>query len=134
MGIIACLTISICILIVCIAKRPHYIDTTVQEPAIITEVPMSESLIETTSSVADNSDENAIVEMSSEESIPTVQHGKTSTEVNIRDAANPEARVLATVDGGTAFEIIEIQKDGWVKIKYKDMDAYISSAYVILTD
>ena len=58
--------------------------------------------------------------------------GKTSTRVNIRDAASEDAKVLATVEEGTTFEIVEILDSGWTHIIYEDQDAYISSAYVIV--
>jgi uncharacterized protein YgiM (DUF1202 family) len=40
--------------------------------------------------------------------------------------------VLATVEAGTTFDIIEVQSDGWTKILYDGQEAYISSDYVIL--
>ena len=58
--------------------------------------------------------------------------GKTSTKVNIRDAASDQAKVLATVEEGYEFDIVEIQDNGWTKLKYEDQDAYISSSYVIV--
>ena len=61
-------------------------------------------------------------------------HGKTSTRVNIRDAASENAKVLSTVDEGTTFEIIEIQDNGWTKILYEGSEAYISSSFVIITN
>ena len=41
--------------------------------------------------------------------------------------------VLDTVDEGTTFEIVEILDNGWTHILYDNTDAYISSAYVIIT-
>ncbi len=61
-------------------------------------------------------------------------HGRTSTRVNIRDAASENAKVLNTVDEGTTFEIIEIQDNGWTKILYEGTEAYISSNFVIVTN
>jgi SH3 domain protein len=62
-----------------------------------------------------------------------IMHGKTSTRVNIRDAASQDARVLNTVDQGTTFDILEILNNGWTKILYEGSEAYISSDYVIIT-
>ena len=132
-GIIVCLSISICILIICIINRPHYINTEELETAVITEVPISESLIDNDSETADKTADKteASEAIATEESVQK-KYGKTSTEVNIRDADNPQAKVLATVDAGTKFEIIEIQNNGWIKIIYDGAEAYISSSYVIL--
>lgn len=128
-GIIVCLSISICILIICIINRPHYINTEELETAVITEVPISESFIDNDSETADKTEASEAI--ATEESVQK-KYGKTSTEVNIRDADNPQAKVLATVDAGTKFEIIEIQNNGWIKIIYDGAEAYISSSYVIL--
>ena len=68
-----------------------------------------------------------------ETSTTTMMHGKTSTRVNIRDAASQDARVLNTVDEGTTFDILEILNNGWTKILYEGVEAYISSDYVIIT-
>lgn len=132
-GIIVCLSISICILIICITNRPHYINTEELETAVITEVPISESLIDNDSETSDKTADKteASEAIATEESVQK-KYGKTSTEVNIRDADNNQAKVLATVDAGTKFEIIEIQNNGWIKIIYDGAEAYISSSYVIL--
>ena len=66
------------------------------------------------------------------ESIWKKQEIETSTKVNIRDAASDQAKVLTTVEEGYEFDIIEIQDNGWTKLKYEDQDAYISSSYVIV--
>ena len=42
-----------------------------------------------------------------------MMHGKTSTRVNIRNAASEDAKVLNTVDEGTTFDIVEVQDNGW---------------------
>lgn len=71
--------------------------------------------------------------LSAAEQQPTsALRGKTSTKVNIRDAASDQAKVLTTVEEGYEFDIIEIQDNGWTKLKYEDQDAYISSSYVIV--
>ena len=66
------------------------------------------------------------------EETPTTKRGKTSTRVNIRDAASEDAKVLETVDEGTTFDILEIMDNGWTKILYQDYEAYISSNFVIV--
>lgn len=66
------------------------------------------------------------------EDTPATKHGKTSTRVNIRNAASEDAKVLDTVDEGTTFDILEIMDNGWTKILYQDNEAYISSNFVIV--
>lgn len=130
-AIITIMSVSICFLIFCIMTRPRYVIVDETEPVMITE--SSSLLAEDTQEPeepAAYTDELPVVE----EPAATTMHGKTSTRVNIRDAATENAKVLATVDEGTTFDIIEIQDNGWTKILYEDTEAYISSKYVILTN
>jgi hypothetical protein len=123
MGIIVLLSISVCLLLFAIVTRPRYSTVSATpEPAIITET-SEENII---SGESDDTNEQTTVQ-----SVQT-QKGKTSTKVNIRDNASTDAKVVATVEGGTTFDIIEVQSDGWTKILYEGQEAYISSDYVIL--
>ena len=111
-GVIVLLIIAICFLSVQIIRRPHYINISENEATVI---------------------EEATAPISAAEPQPTsALRGKTSTKVNIRDAASDQAKVLTTVEEGYEFDIIEIQDNGWTKLKYEDQDAYISSSYVIV--
>lgn len=121
-GVIAFLLVAICILSVEIAKRPRYIN--IAEPET--------NMIEEASLEAVQAGESPESEQTTESGETAALRGKTSTRVNIRDAASDQAKVLATVDEGYEFDIIEIQDNGWIKIKYEEQDAYISSSYVIL--
>lgn len=134
MGIIVVLCISICFLIFCIAKRPRYIETSEPDSAVIAEIPESPNTFSNPSA-----DDNNVIELpdanpsATESSSSTApMQGKTSTRVNIRDRATEDAKVLATVDEGTTFEIVEVLDNGWTHILYEGADAYISSAYVII--
>lgn len=133
MGIIVVLCVSICLLIFCIAKRPRYIETNEPESVIITESPES---LNTSATPGTNSDILELPDVPSTESDDSASHiqGKTSTRVNIRDAATEDAKVLDTVEEGTTFEIVEVLDNGWTHIIYNDSDAYISSAYVIIVN
>lgn len=129
LSIIAILSISICFLIFCIATRPRYVIVNEPETAMIVEADnLSEDLIqpETISAMNDT------IPVETETAVGTM-HGKTSTRVNIRDAASQDARVLHTVNEGTTFDILEILNNGWTKIFYEGVEAYISSDYVIIT-
>ena len=118
-GVIVLLIIAICFLSVQIIRRPHYINISENEAT----APITSADIEDT--VGDS--------LSAAEQQPTsALRGKTSTKVNIRDAASDQAKVLTTVEEGYEFDIIEIQDNGWTKLKYEDQDAYISSSYVIV--
>lgn len=134
-GIIAVLCVSICFLIFCIAKRPRYIETNEPESAIITESPES---LNTAAASGASSDilelPDTSASTSESDAAPSNMQGKTSTRVNIRDAATEDAKVLDTVEEGTTFEIVEILDNGWTHIIYNDSDAYISSAYVIIVN
>ena len=129
-SVIALMSVSICFLIFCIATRPRYV--IVSEPqtetAVITEMSgIAEDLqSETASAPVD------VVDSAIDDTIPSDDmQGKTSTRVNIRNAASSDAKVLDTVEGGTTFKILEIQDNGWTKIQYEETEAYISSDYVI---
>lgn len=133
MGIIVVLCISICFLIFCIAKRPRYVETSESESAVIAEMTESISTAAQTpeSSCLPNPTDadNSNTEYNGS---PSPVQGKTSTRVNIRDRATEDAKVLDTVEEGTTFEIVEILDNGWTHILYEGVDAYISSAYVII--
>ena len=129
-SVIALMSVSICFLIFCIATRPRYV--IVSEPqtetAVITEMSgIAEDLqSETASAPVD------VVDSAIDDTIPSDDmQGKTSTRVNIRNAASADAQVLDTVEGGPTFKILEIQDNGWTKIQYEETEAYISSDYVI---
>lgn len=125
--IIAIMSISICFLIFCIVTRPRYVIVNEPETAVITEVVniMEIQPAETASLVS---------EAEPPKEHTDTKHGKTSTRVNIRDAASADAKVLDTVEEGTTFDIIEIQDNGWTKILYDGSEAYISSNFVIITN
>lgn len=131
-AIITIMSVSICFLIFCIMTRPRYV--IVDEPetaAMITEVSnLSEEPQQQPETSASNSDAETTVT----EPPASTMHGKTSTRVNIRDAASENAKVLSTVEEGTTFDIIEILDNGWTKILYEGSEAYISSNFVIITN
>ena len=118
---------SICNAIFCIVTRPRYVIVNEPETAVITEVVniMETQPAETASLVS---------EAEPPKEHTDTKHGKTSTRVNIRDAASADAKVLDTVEEGTTFDIIEIQDNGWTKILYDGSEAYISSDFVIITN
>ena len=137
-GVIAFLIVAICILITQIVTRPRYINTQEEETAVIAE---AESIMDVSSTTDDSEDLQIQQDTQVDDSVinddnvitnDTAMHGKTSSLVNIRDAASEEARVIDTVEEGTEFEILEIMDNGWTKIIYDNQEAYISSAYVIL--
>lgn len=95
-SVIALMSVSICFLIFCIATRPRYV--IVSEPqtetAVITEMSgIAEDLqSETASAPVD------VVDSAIDGTIPSDDmQGKTSTRVNIRNAASADAKVLDTV-------------------------------------
>ncbi len=132
LSIITLMSVSICFLIFCIVTRPRYVTVNEQETAAtITEVTdLSEAPPQQSEPpVSDNNTQTPVEEPPTDNTM----HGKTSTRVNIRDAASENAKVLGTVDEGTTFDIIEIQDNGWTKILYEGSEAYISSNFVIIT-
>lgn len=135
MGIIIVLCISICFLIFCIAKRPRYIETSERETAVITEDTGSADSDAEITPQADTAAQAKTQEPATQEdAADALQHGKTSTRVNIRNAPTEDGKVLDTVESGTTFDIIEVLDTGWTHIIYQDEDAYISSAYVIIIE
>lgn len=129
MGVIALLSVSICILIFCIVTRPRYVTVNEPETAVITEVPNIPDASQSPSTASSSGTASATSDDTSKE-----MHGKTSTKVNIRDAASDEAKVLDTVEAGTTFEILEILDNGWTRILYNGSEAYISSDFVIVVN
>ena len=121
------MSVSICFLLFCIVTRPRYVIDNDPEPAMITEVSIIPEDVQQPESLT------AVPEPLAEDPPPDdTMHGRTSTRVNIRDAATENAKVLATVDEGTTFDILQILDNGWTKILYEDAEAYISSSYVII--
>ena len=130
-SIIAIMSVSICFLIFCILTRPRYVIVNEPEAAMIVEsANLSEELQSKDTSSASPSPVEDIAPLAEE--APDTIHGKTSTRVNIRNAASEDAKVLDTVDEGTTFDILEILDNGWTKILYQDSEAYISSSFVII--
>ncbi len=128
-SVITIMSVSICFLIFCIVTRPRYVIVNEPEAAMITEASnLSEDDTQEPESVTVKND----TEPSPEQPPASTMHGKTSTRVNIRDAATEDAKVLTTVDEGTTFDILEILDNGWTKILYEGSEAYISSSYVII--
>lgn len=131
-SVMGILFISICVLLIKIANRPHYISS--PEPVneikeISFNVYQSKPDKEESIDEATTQSEDYVEETFAEKNL---QRGKTSTKVNIREQADAESRLLETVEEGYTFDIIEIMDSGWVKISYQGGEAYISSAYVIL--
>lgn len=52
------------------------------------------------------------------------------TNVNIRAAADETAEKLGVVYEGEKLDLLEEEKDGWYKVKYKDQAAYVKAEYV----
>lgn len=131
-SIITIMSVSICFLIFCIVTRPRYV--IVNEPETTAMITEAANLSEDTQQSESLISNNSIGTSGEEQPASTVQHGKTSTRVNIRDAASEQAKVLSTVDEGTTFDILEIQDNGWTRILYEGTEAYISSSFVIITN
>ncbi len=126
-SIIILLVVAIMILLICIVTRPRYTAEDEPQTAVITEIPASEAVIDTSGTQTATGDEPEPA------TGDTVLRGKTSTRVNIRELPSADSRVLETVEAGAEYEILEIMESGWVKIQYTDsLEAYISSSYVIL--
>ena len=134
LGIIVMMSLSICVLIVCIMTRPRYVNTSEENAAVIIEVPpdagISVASADETAGMADTAQTQT--QDLQDSASAAHQKGKTSTRVNIRNAPTEDAKVLDTVDEGTTFEIVEILDNGWTHVIYEDQDAYICSAYVII--
>lgn len=123
---ICTLSILIVFMIFKIVTRPHYISS--EETG---SVSIAEADTETdTDSVAATSPEDYTTE--ADTTSTTLQHGKTSSRVNIRELPITDSRVLATVEKDYTFDILDILDSGWTEIVYEDSVAYISSDFVIL--
>lgn len=130
-GVMACLVLAICILLVKIAGRTRYIDTT--ESATIQEAPIIQETVTITESSSTQPAEKETTQTApSEDTVSNVLRGHTSDKVKVREQPSLEARVLEIVDEGYSFTILEILSTGWTKISYEEGEAYISSAYVVV--
>lgn len=59
---------------------------------------------------------------------------ETTSKVNIRKAADKSSEKLDTVQAGTRFEKIEDTDNGWTKIRYNSLEAYIKSDYIKIVE
>ena len=132
-GVIALMSLSICVLVVCILTRPRYVNTAEENATVIIEVPPDSGI--SIASANETSGVSTPTETQTEDALQETnisKQGKTSTRVNIRNAPTEDVKVLDTVEEGTTFEIVEILDNGWTHVIYDEQDAYISSAYVII--
>lgn len=135
--IIVLLIVTICILISKISTRPKYAFTDENNQSIVSnsfttveipEIPASTIFNQSqkTPETSENTEHNSLPNISN------TLRGKTSERVNIRELPSEDARVLETVEAGYTFDIIEIYSNDWVKIKYEEQEAYISTMFVIV--
>lgn len=139
LAIIALLIATICILVFKIVSRPKYAFIEQNNQSVVSNTVTNVEILEVPAS---SIFEQSLEPTSSEEaeakpttSLPVISdtlRGKTSDRVNIRELPTEDARVLETVDAGYTFDIIEIYNDDWVKIRYHEQEAYISTMYVIV--
>lgn len=54
----------------------------------------------------------------------------TTSGLNIREYPSTDAEVITQVASGEMLDIVEIQKDGWIKVYLDDEEVYVSSDYV----
>lgn len=137
LAIIAILIAAICILIFKIVSRPKYAFTEENNQSTTFNTVTTVDIPEISASTIFEQEPVTSKEPESEplSSLPTTSdtlRGKTSDRVNIRELPTEDARVLETVDAGYTFDIIEIYNDDWVKIRYQEQEAYISTMYVII--
>ncbi len=92
--IIAIMSVSICFLIICIVTRPRYVTVNDTESASGAEVVniMEEPQLAALPAASDG----AVPATEADTPSTDTKHGKTSTRVNIRDAASADAKVLDT--------------------------------------
>lgn len=60
----------------------------------------------------------------------TIGTVKTNATVNIRASASQTATKLGTVNAGTSLELVERQENGWSRILYNGMTAYVKSEFI----
>lgn len=123
---ICTLSFLIVFMIFKISTRPHYLSNEETDTVAIAEID-SESNTDISSTIEEVSEDTQ-----TETASVALQHGKTSSRVNIRELDSVDSRVLATVEKDYTFDIIEILDNGWTKITYEGSVAYISSDFVIL--
>lgn len=55
-----------------------------------------------------------------------VEDTKTISPANFRKEASIDSEIIETLDGGVSVTVLEIQDNGFVKVKYKSKEGYIS--------
>lgn len=64
------------------------------------------------------------------EELASMQAVSIADGLNIREEPNTEAEVVTQVASGEVLDIVEIRKDGWVKVYLDDEEVYVSEDYV----
>ena len=64
------------------------------------------------------------------EELASMQAVSIADGLNIREEPNMDAEVVTQVASGETLDIVEIRKDGWVKVFLDDEEVYVSEEYV----
>lgn len=64
------------------------------------------------------------------EQLASMQAVSIADGLNIREQPNTDAEVVTQVASGEALDIVEIRKDGWVKVYLDDEEVYVSEEFV----
>ena len=64
--------------------------------------------------------------------IVTLEAESTSGGLRVREEPNTESTILTMMGEGERLEVVEEEKDGWIKVMVDDQEGYISSEYAKL--
>ena len=68
------------------------------------------------------------------ESVITLEAESTEGGLRVREAPNTESEVITLMGEGERLEVIEEEKDGWIKVLVDDQEGYISAEYAVIKE
>ena len=68
------------------------------------------------------------------ESVITLEAESTSGGLRVRENPSTDAAILTTMGEGERLEVVEEEKDGWIKVMVDDQEGYISAEYAVIKE
>ena len=68
------------------------------------------------------------------ESVITLEAESTEGGLRVREAPNTESEVITLMGEGERLEVVEEEKDGWIKVMVDDQEGYISAEFAELKE
>ena len=124
MGFIICLGIAVIVISIKLSIRPNVSDSGDTVEQITNNVVVEETPTQTPTPEAT---EPPVEPQVTTVMVPMV---RTTETVNVRDDSSTSGNKLGSAVKGSEFVMIEALDNGWTKIQYNDVEAYIKSDYL----